>query len=390
VRFVVPLALVACGPKLDPLLPMKAELGEARRMPPGDAPHVRLTLAAPTAAGLVKRALQSDEPLTVPVMLGTSARISPDLGEPRLEITASPACDCPRANLFVEGTVDVELAGLLGRAVLADDLAFTATATGTARLGIQPGEDGGQVVVLEPEPRDPWAVDIRLAQPAGLINDATINRQVTAPIAELLSRPVPLFAMPPAIPVRLSRIGLDTRPDPSAGLWLIAAPAGPVDELSVDEGWAVGTTDANLLAGARAAFAELPQTRNWRAEPTDLAVDDGELTFGLRLHKVARSPRWRAYSVRATYTIDEAITVRPVEVVRTGRRGFTMSVVGPFVDARVRKQLLATVVEQPASLVRKVGASEVTFTLRSIQADGDGVIARGSVDYTGPTAGPAE
>lgn len=375
------LCLVACGPKVDPLLPMKAELGQARRSPVGDAPHARVAVALGTTTDVLLRALNPEEPLLVPVGFGTAALVRPTLDRPALALKRSPACDCPQVDLRLSGTVDVDLSGLLGNAKLADDLGFQATGQGTARLSLdRAGPDGAQVLALEPEPADPFRLEIRLAESSGIINDKLVERQVVGPLTQALSQPVPLLTLPADLPIRARQVALEPASLPLAALWVEAAPAEPPPDLAIEEGWAIATTEANLLAVLRAAFATLPQTRAWRVEPIGLTVAPDRLTADLRLHKVARRPKWRTYHLEADLALGERLVVTPTSVEETGAKGFGLSLVAPFVAGRVRKQILAFRLDEAAVTTRKVGRSELSLRVDRVESDGTDVRVFGSID----------
>ncbi|MEZ4319610.1 MAG: hypothetical protein R3F61_18990 [Myxococcota bacterium] len=382
------LGVAACGPKLDPLHPLKAELSEARRDGPrGTPPHVRATLATSTLTGLVRSTISDPErPISVPVMLGTSAVVMPALDPPTLDIGRSQACDCARVQLDVSGSVDIELRGLLGRQKLAEGLGFAAQATGTAQLSVDRIADTGEkIVALEPVPADPWDIRITLDNPKGMVNDDLVRNQVSRPLVEALSKPVTLAKLPPTLPVQPARIDLEVASDPTAALWLRGRPADAAPSIEVAEGWGIATTESAVTAGARAAFAVFEQPKRWKLEPLAVRVDDGTWEADVRLHKVARRAKYRDYTLHGTLTIGESIAIAPDSAVRTAKAGWGGSLVAPFIDGRFRKQAEKLELEIPVSTEQKLGQSAYTLTVERITSTGPEVFVYGSIE-PGPRA----
>jgi len=380
--------LVACGPKLDPLHPLKAELAQARRAGPTAAPpHVRATLATSAINELIQLAVANPKkPIIVPVMLGTSAVVRPTLQPPAIALQESPDCDCPRVHVELDGQVDVELAGLMGRRTLADDLEFEAVATGSSRISLDRDEERNTVIALAPVESDPWDVSITIAEPQGMINDELIAAQVSGPLAEQLKRSIPLASLPPTTPVQPARIEIEVAADPTAAVWLQGRPSEPAPAVEVDEGWAVATTEDGALAITRAAFAGLEQPGRWKIEPIGLQIDDDSWTVEVRVHKVARRSKYRDYRLSGPIIIGETIPVTVNSTERIAKGGWGISLVSLFVDGRVRKQAASASLEIPAIVQRNINGTPIRFRVLRIDSPGSDVFIYGRLEPGEPDA----
>ncbi|MCB9678775.1 MAG: hypothetical protein H6737_26970 [Alphaproteobacteria bacterium] len=379
-RLLPALLLVACGPKIDPLHPLKAEVQEARRAgPDGTPPHVRVTLAEKTAGELLQTAI--GKPITVPVMLGTAAVVTPTIDLPDLGVTASRACDCPRAEVSLRGSFDVELRGLLGKQKLADDLGFEAAATGSLALSFDRKDDAGApILALEPVPQDPWDIRITLDEQQGMIDDELVRKQVSQPLADLLAKPLVLATLPKTLPVKPVKAQLEVADHPTAALWLRAKPAEAPPEVSVESGWAIASTETAVTSAARAAFAALEQPKKWKLEPLGLTVgEDATWEADLRLHKVARKAKLRDYHAKGELIIGERIEVKVTSMARTAKRGWGGSITALFIDGRLRQQAMRLALSEPATRKADINGIPMDLTVTRITSEGTGVFVYGTL-----------
>lgn len=382
------LLLVACGPKLDPLHPMKAELAQARRSPGEGEPHAVVAIAESTLTDLVTEAFA--EPITVPVMMGTAASVKPDLQRPTLSIVESAQCDCPRFEIGATGEVDIDLAGLLGRQKLADDLGFQARASGAARFTLAPTEDGGQTVFLAPVRREPWSIDVTLAESKGLVTDKLVRNQVTAPLEQQLAQPLAIATIPPTVPLRAAKIAFQVADDPTIAFWAQARPPKRAPKTPTPErGWALVITEDGLLASTRASMAALVQHPRWKIEPRGLQVDDGRWTAQIRLHKVARRAKYRDYTVDGTFVLgEEGVEIFGTSALRTDKAGWGLSVVSLFADGRVRKTVEELTLDVPSSMPIQLGKTHLRLELTSVESPGKQVRLAGEVLIAEPPDAP--
>jgi hypothetical protein len=375
------IGLCACGPKIDPLYPMTAELSKARRDGPDRAePHLRFTLANRTASALVQESIADpDAPILFGFGIGV-ALIEPKLDPPTLVLTDSPGCDCPRADITVGGAVDIELQGLMGKRKLADGLGFSAHIVGATELSVnRVSPEGERLVTLEPVGGDPWAVDIQLAEEKGMLTNDVVRDQVAAPLLALLSKPVPLARIPAEVPVELARLAVEPGDDLTAAAWLKAAPADPPPDVQIDDGWVVATTESALTAGARAALVSMQQHPRFKIEPLAVTVDDGTWTADVRLHKVARKAKYRDYTIAGDFAIDDVIRIAPTSVERTEKAGWGLSLVGGFIDGRIRKQVLDLELELANTSRSKVVNRAVELKVQRVESEGSKVFVYGGI-----------
>ncbi len=372
--------LIACGPKTDPLYPMAAELSKASREGPDRMPpHLSFVMASDTASTALQEAVSDpDSPIVVGFGIGV-ALIQPTLESPSLNAVESPGCDCPRLDLSVRGTLDIEMQGLMGTRKLADGLGFTTHLVGATKLSVnRKSPEGDRLIVLEPVSTDPWAIDITLEEEKGMLNNEMIRGQADT-FLQQLAQPLPLGRIPAKVPVELARLQLEPAEDLVATAWLKGRAADPPPEVSIDEGWVVATTESAITSGARAAMVNVEQHPKYKIEPLSVTVDDGSWTADVRLHKVARKAKYRDYTITGDFTLGDAIQIVPTSVERTDKAGWGLSLAAGFIDGRIRKQVLDLELELASTSRTKVVNRAVELTIQRVESEGEAVFVYGGI-----------
>ncbi|MCB9671920.1 MAG: hypothetical protein H6736_19580 [Alphaproteobacteria bacterium] len=372
------LLLAACGPKLDPLVPMRSEVGEARQHGPGPHPHLTFAVDEATTLALVEQAAQLDHPRAFPLFMGAAATLAVHVADPDLTITARPGA--PHVHLDVGGTFDATISSFLGTAKLADGLGFSGTLSGGLRLALEPGEDAQHIFIV-PVPDDRFVATVQLQAEKGPLTDAAVGSQLDKLLEQAFAGPLQVGRIPHTVPLRAAALALQPAEDPTVAVWIQARPPKDAPPAVAPEGgFVIATTDDALLSGARAALATVEQHRTWKIEPRELHVEPESFEAVLRLHKVARRLKWRDYRVRGTLALTpDALAVRATEVDEIAKKGFGASLIGPFVKGRVRKEVLRVDLALPRATDQRVGKGGLTWTLERLRAHPAGVTVEGSV-----------
>lgn len=379
------LLLLACGPKIDPLQPLHQSLQAARQAgPTDDAPHMRFALSEAAVQGVVTKAINPERPFVVPVMLGTVAAIRIELDPPGLTTTLDPSCDCTRASLEARGRIDVDVAGLLGKQVLADDLGFSAALDGAPTFRLVPEADGLSVR-LEPAAGIPWAVDLELDEEKGFLTNKLVDNQFEGPVSGFLARSVELAKLPPTVPLRPARIELVPGDAATLDIWIEGEASTSAPAIEVDEGWGLSLTDSGVLAVMRAAIAGQEQHPRWKIEPLAIEIRGDRFASRVRVHRVARKIQWRDYDVTGVVERDdESFRIVPQTVLEIGKLGWKGSLTGGFVTPTVRKQILKRQITLPTRFQTNDARYPTAWTIRDVDATDDGIFVRGSLELLDP------
>ena len=383
--------LLACGPKIDPLAPMVQKIEQARRAGPDENPHLRFKLATGTVQDLVLATFNPEKPIIVPVMIGTVASIKVDLERPVLGMTRSPACDCTRAQVDARGTIDVEVGGLFGRSTLAEDLGFTAQLAGAPGFRLSPTADGGRIVQLVGDPKEPWTVDLNLDEEKGFLTNKLVDGQFEGPLANLLAAPITLATLPATMPVAPVKIRLEPGADPEAAVWFGAEPSIGAPPIAVEQGWGMSLTDTGLTAVLRRVLATRQTHPRWKLEPLSTELRGTRFTALVRVHRVAHKVQYRDYTVagRVDSTV-EGFTVVPETVDQVAKVGWKGSLIGGFITPTVRKQVLKQKVALPRVFDTPEGRFRTRWTVRDVDASDAGIFVRGDLELLPPDPTPVE
>jgi hypothetical protein len=369
---------VACGPKIDPLVPLRAELAAAKKAGTGPHPHLRFALAEQTALAVVEKAAGLDRELVLSLGMGAAAKVDVGLRNPRIRVR--PSDHGPHLDLDIGGGFSATVSSILGTAKLADGLGFTATLGGGVRFGLR-GDQGDQIVELRPVKRDPFVAEVTLAEEKGPLTNQLVNQQLAGLLEQTFAKPVLLGRIPDTVPIRAA--GLRLLPDdvPTAGVWLQARGIdSPVPEARPDRGWTLATSDDAVLYGVRAVAARMKQHRTWQIEPRQLTVQPTRFEGVVRVHKVARKLKWRDYRVTGTVELGERLKVRATEVEEIDKAGWGGSLIGPFVKGQVKRRVRRIDLDLPAKTDQPIGnKAAVTWTLRKLRRVDGGLVVEGDL-----------
>lgn len=367
----LPLLLVACGPKLDPLLAMKAEVAAARQQGPAEHPHLRFAIDEATTLSIVEELAQLDEPRVVPLGGIGAARIAVHLDTPDLSI--EERATAPHVQLAGQGSFDANVSTLLGSMRIADGLGFSVRIGGGLSLGLRAAADATEIVVV-PVRRDGWSAEVVLEEEKGPLTNELVAGQIGKILQKVFSEETRIGRIPHTVPLRANALALHPAEHPMLDVWLRARPTSrPPPEPDPNGGFALATTDEAVLVGARSAMALVEQHRTWKIEPREVELRADRFETVLRLHKVARRSKWRDYRVIGSVEVSERLRVRAEQVEEIGRRGFGASLIGPFVKGRVKREVMRFDLDLPASTQQPVGKGALSWKLERIHDD-DGVL----------------
>lgn len=370
--------LAACGPKLDPLAAMKAEVGAARQQGPTGPAHVRLVLAEQPALQVLEDLAQLDRPRLIPLGGIGAAKVSADLGAP--ELSLSPGTRSTRLEISVGGRFDASVTTLLGSMRLAEGMGFEAQLAGALRLGVR-WTDEGQDLVLVPVESDPWTSTVRLEEQKGPLSDEMVSRQIANALDSLFARETRILHIPPETPLRLQALELVPAEHPTLDVWLQAAASEePAPTADPEDGFVVAWNASALLAALRASFALADQHDTWRIEPTGATLQEDGFELRLKIHKAARRQKWREVRVTGELAIDDRITLRTTAVEELGHRGFRGSLLTPFVRRRIAREAMALDLDLPAGFEQPLGQRAVRWTIDGLEAARDGYRLTGSLE----------
>ncbi len=368
------LLTMACGPKLDPLEPMRGEVAIQRQREPGPAPHLYFAIAEPAASELVHDLLEPEKPRLVPMMMGATVTVTVDLDPLGFEVSPGP-----HLRIDAAGRFDATLSSLLGKRRLADAMGFRGHLEGGVRFAIEPA-DGGQRISMVPATDDPWTSSIHLESPTGVLDDEALAGPLEALTASALGEPVVLGLLPDRLGLALHRLALEPTSPPTLGVWLLAAPPGSAPPRPTPtEGFAIATNDDALLAGARAYFTDYVPRPSWRVEPRALHVTEDRFEAIWRLHKVARRTKWREYRIEGTIDLQEDLRIRVTGAEERDRKGFGGSLIGPLIRHRVKRSMLRFDQRFPATFLQRAGDRSIRWSLERLHSAEAGLIIEGAV-----------
>lgn len=384
IRFVaLAIGLTACGPKVDPLLPMKAELAAARKAGPAAHPHAQFALAESTALTIVQQAIGLDREQAVPLGMGAAAKIKANLTNPKYTLRTSRKKE-PHAQFDLDGRVSATVSSILGTARLADRLGFSGSIGGGIRFGFK-GSDTGQVVQLLPVKGDRIKATITLAAEKGPLTNTFVNKQIDGLLRQTFAEPLLIGRIPADVPLRAAALRLLPATTPMAGLWLQAPKIdAAVPSATPKSGWTLTTSNEAVLQASRAAFARMNQHRTWKIEPRELAVHPTGFDAVVRVYKKSRGLKYRDYQIGGTIQLDDRLVVTPVSVVEIDKQGFGASLVGPFVKGQVRKRVMALAIDRPAAIEQPIGKRSITWTLQTIRVLDEGLAVDGAIGVHKP------
>lgn len=298
------LLFLACTPDVTGLYATErtAALSVASEVPANWKPDAALAVAAPDLAramrAVVKRAVAGARPIELPLALGMTATLNPNLEVTSLDVAGSTDCpSCFAVRIALAGNARWE-AGPAGGAI-----PVRASASAVLAVSVADGH------VIEARPKRVDALDVEVPQ----LGNLRVN--ASGPLQEWLRK----LLVERLQPLRVAT--LDTGALPIRTLRLVTAPDRLVIELLTDVPGAsplralpapatgvelaVGQSTATGLA-RRAAFQAGTLDMDVAVDPRRLAVDGGAFTLDLRLWRLVGRGWYRDYAVSGTIGVQPA------------------------------------------------------------------------------------
>ncbi len=282
--------LWGCGPKLDPLVDLRIE---RTTWPAASTAPANATALVGTALGeRIVREWVQDLPLTSPPgPFGLRLVILPSVHDATVSFSgASPV----QVGLDVEGTVDLRT-GFGG----ADDMPWQARIDGDVDLSTLARPGGLELALALPDP-DALSVAVTLdglqgdaGVAAGGMASGAIEQAITQALATPMgARLPPGLGMPRDIRPRGVQSGL--------ALDLVLPAIGPTPTTLPEppdpgDGFVVELHEATVLAFARAVASAQRVTGLALLEPEAVDVTPDGIVLEGKVHRTARSARWRRY-----------------------------------------------------------------------------------------------
>jgi len=283
-KAVLGLALAAgCGPKIDPLTELKAEMAAVRATEPQATVVLDDAALTDMAAELLGR------PYTAPGPLGMAVVVLPDIERAAVRVLGTDG----------DVTVDLEVDGIVDIAfplASQDDLAFEghlqAPVLASVRpdpsgswvlLGWTPGQEVGAEVAL------PGAPEQLEALTSGLVQGA-----LSGALAEPQGALIPNTPWGP-----ITNVTLGARDDDLLAFVTVAgAPGVRAEPVSPPPGgFAVVLGEESVLGLLKGLAATGQEAETYVVEPLSVSFTEELVHAELRVHKRARRERWRRYRV---------------------------------------------------------------------------------------------
>ncbi len=278
------LALAAgCGPKIDPLTELKAEMAAVRATEPQATVVLDDVALTDMAAALLGR------PYTAPGPLGMAVLVIPDIERAAVRVLGEG--DDVTVDLEIDGLVDIAFP-----LASQDDLAFEGHLQARLVASVRPDSAGSWVLLGWPPGQDvraevalPGAPKQLAALTTGLVQGA-----LSGALAEPKGALIPNTPWGPITNVTLgARDG-----DLLAFVTVPGAPGVRADPVTPPPGgFAVVLGEESVLGLLQGLAATGQEAETYVVEPLSVSFT-GELVHAeLRVHKRARRERWRRYRV---------------------------------------------------------------------------------------------
>ncbi len=284
-RLTLLLGLAACGPKIDPLDPLKTELARA----PVPEPQATVVLDDGAISAMVADLL--GHPQTAPGPLGIRVVVVPTLGSTTVRATPADADGAVILDAAIDGELDIAFP-----LASQDDLRFAGQLRAPVLATVRPDPAGSWVLVSWVD-RASVQVGVQLPDANAALESLTtglVQGALSGVLAEPKGALVPTTPWGPVADVQLGAVDDDLL----AYVTVAGAPGVRAEPVAAPEGgFAVILSEGSTLGLLQGLAARSQEEETYVVEPRGIRFVDGHASAELVVHKRARQPKWRRYRV---------------------------------------------------------------------------------------------
>jgi len=368
--------LVACGPRIDPLLGPREAYREALLTPPSELPPHAVVRASDEQLGALLGELAVGEPLTAPGPFGMKLVLLPEVSHATM---TSEGREPLSVHADLRGTTD-----LVFPLLSADDVPWEAEVRGELTSWTREQGAGLDVGLRW---HDPSAVAVSLRLPdvpdqAAAVAEGAVKGAVVGVLDEGIGFTVPRTPWGAVRDVRLEGSeggltaelvlsGLGGAPPP--------LPDVPAEGLvaAMSEGTALGVAQAIAIEGQQ------PDDK-YVIEPVALTLSPDVATVDVRVHKRARRPKYRTYRLAAPLQYNgESLSWPVAELQLVDHERWPGGVKTSIGERRALALLEESLDDVPDVLTTAVGKRSLTVRLTDVEVVDGAVVLRGKLTVDG-------